>query len=177
MNLSLLKTYLNDHLAGSIGGLALARRARDENAGNPVGEFLVGFIEELEDDRATLKGVMLALELPGDLPKQGSAWLAEKLGRLKLNGRLTSYSPLSRVEELEALCLGTEGRLSMWRSLKRLASKDKRLARFDFAGHISRAEQTRKGLERLRQMASDEAFAGEDTGSVLRFTPGVPARE
>ncbi len=35
---------------------------------------------------------------------------AEKLGRLKPNGRLTGSSNLSRVEELEFLCLGIGSR-------------------------------------------------------------------
>lgn len=169
MNLALLSTYLNDHLAGSVGGMELVRRARKENADNAVGEYLAVFLDELQDDRATLQGVMLALELKGDLAKQSAAWVSEKLGRFKLNGRLTSYSPLSRMEELEALCLGTEGRLSLWRTLRRLARKDERLARFDFDMHISRAERQRRALERLRQQAADEAFCDEAEGSVLRF--------
>ena len=35
--------------------------------------------------------------------KNAGAWALEKVGRLKLNGELTSYSPLSRVVELEGL--------------------------------------------------------------------------
>ena len=38
------------------------------------------------------------------------AWSAEKFGRLKLNGQLSGYSPLSRLEELEILALVAEGK-------------------------------------------------------------------
>ena len=38
----------------------------------------------------------------GSRAKDGAAWVAEKLGRLKTNGQLTGYSPLSRLVELEA---------------------------------------------------------------------------
>ncbi len=177
MNVALLKIYLNDHLAGSMVGVELARRAKSENAGNAVGEYLETFERELLEDRSILQSVILALGLERDVVKQGLAWLGEKLGRLKLNGRLTSYSPLSRVMELEGLCMGTEGRLSMWRSLRRLARKDERLGRFDFSALITRAEQQRRILERLRQQSSDEAFSEPGEGSVLRLTPSQRGAE
>ncbi|WNG15976.1 hypothetical protein [Cystobacter fuscus] len=171
MNLNLLRIYLNDHLMGSVGGLELAKRARAENEDNAVGEYLASFLEELQADRATLKNVMRALGFKLDPLKQGLAWVGEKFERLKPNGRLTGYSPLSRLEELELLCLGTEGRLSMWRTLRGLAGKDDRLGRFDFTVHIHRAEQQRRALERLRQRAADEAFSDPEERSVLRLTP------
>jgi len=52
------------------------------------------------------------------------AWAAEKLGRLKLNGRLRGYSPLSRLLELEMLHIGITGKLELWQALQRtLGSK------------------------------------------------------
>ncbi|MCY1076759.1 hypothetical protein [Archangium lansingense] len=170
MNVALLKIYLNDHLAGSTVGLELARRAKTENAGNAVGEYLDTFVSELREERMMLLSVMWMLGLKRDVVKQGVAWVGEKLGRLKLNGQLTGYSPLSRVVELESLCLGSEGRLSMWRTLQRLVRKDDRLGRFDFAALITRTEQQRRILERLRQQSSDEAFFEPGEGSVLRLT-------
>ena len=176
MNVALLRIYLNDHLAGSVVGLEVARRAKAENAGNPVGEYLEALLPELREDRATILGVMVALGLGRDPLKQGVAWVGEKLGRLKLNGRWVGYSPLSRLVELEALCLGTEGRLSLWRTLRRLARKDERLSRFDFGTLITRTEHQRRTLERLRQQASDEAFSEPGAGSVLRLTPSPSSR-
>jgi hypothetical protein len=176
VNVALLRIYLNDHLAGSTLGLELARRARSENRGNAVGEYLDTLVGELREDRATLQGVMSTLGLRRDPVKLSAAWVGEKLGRLKLNGRLTSYSPLSRVEELEGLCLGTEGRLSLWRTLRRLARRDERLGRFDFAALITRAEHQRRTLERLRQQSADEAFFEPGEGSVLRLTPSPSGR-
>jgi len=177
VNVALLKIYLNDHLAGSILGLELARRAKAENADNAVGEYLETFERELLEDRSILQSVMSALGFKRDVLKQGMAWVGEKLGRLKLNGQLTGYSPLSRVVELEGLCLGTEGRLSMWRTLRRLSRKDERLGRFDFSSLIARAEHQRRTLERLRQQSSDEAFFEPGEGSVLRLTPSPSERE
>ncbi|HEX5746425.1 MAG TPA: hypothetical protein VFZ09_09275 [Archangium sp.] len=177
MNTALLKIYLNDHLAGSTLGLELARRAKAENADNAVGEYLETLHRELLEDRSILLSVMSALGFKHDVLKQGAAWVGEKLGRLKLNGQLTGYSPLSRVVEMEGLCLGTEGRLSMWRTLRRLSRKDERLGRFDFSALITRAEHQRRILERLRQQCSDEAFLEPGEGSVLRLTPSPSERE
>ena len=176
MNLALLRIYLNDHLAGSVVGLEVARRAKAENAGNSVGEYLEALLPELQEDRATILSVMVALGLKRDALKQGVAWVGEKLGRLKLNGQWMGYSPLSRLVELEALGLGTEGRLSLWRTLRRLARKDERLSRFDFGTLITRTEHQRRTLERLRQHASDEAFSEPGAGSVLRLTPSPSSR-
>jgi hypothetical protein len=47
-----------------------------------------------------------------------SAWVAEKIGRLKLNGQLTGHSPLSPLVELEGLRLGVTGVLDMWKVLE-----------------------------------------------------------
>ena len=45
-------------------------------------------------------------------------WLAERFGRLKLNGHLLTRSPLSEVTELEALSLCAEARRLFWKSLE-----------------------------------------------------------
>ena len=39
-----------------------------------------------------------------------AAVFGERLGRLKLNGRLWGYSPLSRLDELELLQIGVVGK-------------------------------------------------------------------
>jgi hypothetical protein len=87
-----------------------------------------------------------------------AAWTAEKAGRLKLNGRLTSYSPLSRVVELEALSIGVEGKLAMWRALKRIADEDPRLDAEQLDALVKRAQSQRRRLERHRLNAAREAL-------------------
>jgi hypothetical protein len=159
MDTKLLGIYLNDHLAGARAGLELAHRTERENRHNTVGDYLASLIAELEQDRDTLLQVMQALGVSRSAVKQGAALVGERLGRLKLNGRLLRYSPLSRVEELEALCLGGEGRLGLWRTLRRLARTEARLRAFDFDAHIARVEAQHMALERLRLQAVDTAFS------------------
>ncbi|CAM3886845.1 hypothetical protein G4177_31355 [Corallococcus sp. ZKHCc1 1396] len=166
MNLKRLGIYLNDHLMGSTVGVDLARRTEQENRSNPVGTYLSTLIPLLEQDRATLLAVMSSLEVKPDPLKVGGAWVVEKLSRLKLNGSWLRYSPLSRLVELEGLCVGSHGRVSMWKSLEKVAAKEPRLARFDFAFLAERAEGQLLTLQNLRLRATEAAFmdASVETG-------------
>lgn len=155
----LLAIYLNDHLAGATGGVELARRARASNRGAKSGGALAEICAEIEADRATLERVMVRLEVRRNGAKIAAAWAAEKLGRLKLNGRLSGYSPLSRLIELEMLHIGITGKIELWQALEQ--TQDARLAQFDFPALIGRADSQRAAVERLRLDAAREAFAEE----------------
>lgn len=155
----LLAIYLNDHLAGATGGVELARRVRSSNRGTPRGDVLEGICADIEADRATLEMVMQRLSIKRDTAKIAAAWAVEKLGRLKLNGRLRGYSPLSRLLELEMLHIGITGKLELWQALRR--TQGSRLAEFDLPGLVARAESQRAAVERLRIDAAAEALADE----------------
>ena len=116
----LLAIYLNDHLAGSTGGVETARRARGSNEGTEFGAPLAALCAEIEADRETLEAVMKELGVARSRIKPAIGWLGEKLGRLKPNGQLRGYSPLSRVVELELLLLGITGKLRLWTLLDEL---------------------------------------------------------
>ena len=94
----LLSIYLNDHLAGSTLGVELSRRARSANEGTPLGEWLAELTREIEEDRATLERLMDTLGVRRDHLKNKGAWIAEKAGRLKLNGQITGYSGVDEVQ-------------------------------------------------------------------------------
>lgn len=158
----LLAIYLNDHLAGATAGAALARRAansnRDSNSYYPTLEAVAG---EIGEDRASLLGIMEALQIGADPLKQLLACAAEKAGRLKLNGRLLSYSPLSRLDELEFLALGVTGKRTLWRSLDLLVPQEPRLSHEQLTELIARAERQRRRIETCRRRAASEAFSHE----------------
>lgn len=154
----MLAIYLNDHLAGATAGLELARRAAKSNRGSPYGSSLEELATAVEQDRDSLLAVMRSLEIGVDHLKVLGGWSAEKLGRLKLNGRLLGYSPLSRVVELEALLLGVQGKLALWRSLEQLKPRRESLREFDFLALIGRAERQIRRLERDRLRAVREAL-------------------
>ena len=56
-----------------------------------------------------MEGIAVELGFGESKTKEAVAWVGEKIGRLKLNGQLRGYSPLSRVLELEALAVGVSG--------------------------------------------------------------------
>jgi hypothetical protein len=85
-------------------------------------------------------------------------FFAERAGRLKLNGSLFKYSPLSRLVELEALSLGVEGKLCLWVNLAELPQEGG-LEDFDLRALADRARDQRKRLEEQRIEAARIAFA------------------
>jgi hypothetical protein len=156
----LLPIYLNDHLAGATAGRNLARRAAGSNEGTELGDFLEGLAADIEADYAKLEDVMARLDVSHDQIKVRGAWLAERLGRLKPNGRLLSYSPLSRVIEIEGLTAGVRGKLCLWRTLAVAAPGEPRLADIDFTQLVARAEEQLDGLAR-HHVAAAQAMVAE----------------
>jgi hypothetical protein len=155
-----LSIYLNDHLAGATAGVELARRVRKSNRESAeFGRPLVDLCSEIEADRETLKRVMKELGAPRDPLKAKAGWLGEKLGRLKLNGQLRGYSPLSRVIELEGLCLGIAGKAELWMTLQRALGDGWR--GFDFAALAERARRQREVADDLQSMAVDAMLSAE----------------
>jgi hypothetical protein len=161
MNRRLLAIYLNDHMAASTGAVELARRVATSNRGTPYGETLARLRDEIQEDRQALARIMHRLGIGRDRAKSAAAWSAEKLGRLKLNGQLSGYSPLSRLEELEILELGVHGKLLLWRTLSRTADQGVPAAELEVL--IKRARSQRERFERLRSNAATEAFGLTDS--------------
>lgn len=151
----LLAIYLNDHLAGATGGRDLARRAARGNRTSEYGPFLAQLAVEIDRDRDSLLAIMRALDVRVDRLKVAAAWSAEKLARLKLNGRLTGYSPLSRLIELEALALGVHGKLALWRSLEEVGGAGR-------AGDQDLAELQRRAGEQLEQIEAHRRRAAAE---------------
>jgi hypothetical protein len=153
-----LTIYLHDHLAGSTVGLELARRAARQNQGSDYGAFLNELAKEIAEDRASLEGIMERLHTGRDELKNALAWTGEKLGRLKLNGRLTGYAPLSRLIELEGLTVGVQAKLALWQALHEVAPDYDELNRTELNALIRRAERQLSGLGEHHLVAARDAF-------------------
>lgn len=155
---ALLGIYLNDHLAGATGGVELLRRAAGAYRGSPRGATLRRLVTEVETDRAALRDMMAALGIPVRHYKSVLAWLVEKAGRVKLNGRLLRRSPLSSVVELEAARLAVQGKAAGWRTLRTLADSDGRLDPARLNELLTRARRQADTLEELQTRAVAEVL-------------------
>ena len=151
---TLLRIYLNDHLAASAGWLALARRTLRSNPDGELGRFLAALVAELRRDRASLERVLDGFGLRRNPSRRALLRAAVSAGRLKLNGQLRGYSDLSRVLELEGLALGVDSRLALWTNLRETG----RTFPVDLDELVGRAERQRDGLEAHRLEAARRAF-------------------
>ena len=152
-----LGIYLNDHLAGATAGVELARRLRRSNRDDPeFGPALAEVCAEIEADRETLRAVMDRLGVTQGRLKPLAATLGERVGRLKLNGRLRGYSPLSRLAELELLQVGVAGKRRLWRALEHTHANE--LSDFELGALAERATGQLRRLEALHLKAASLAL-------------------
>jgi hypothetical protein len=157
--MQLLGIYLNDQLALGVAGRELARRAQRQNEGTELGTFLQRLALEVTEDVDTLERIMERLDIPLSRVKRPLALVAERAGRLKPNGQLRGYSPLSRFLELESLALGLDGKRLLWSNVRDLAGVSGRLDGVDFDALIERAQKQRDELEPHRVEAGRAALA------------------
>jgi hypothetical protein len=134
-----LEVYLRDHHAGSSAGLSLAQRCRANNAGTPLEGLLVTLESEIREDRLTLEGLMRRLGVTPSPVKSALGSFTEAVARMKSNGRLFHYSPLSRVIELEALAAGIFTKRNLWRGLRPAVGRDGMLGLEELEQLIERA--------------------------------------
>ncbi|HKG35051.1 MAG TPA: hypothetical protein VKA89_01295 [Solirubrobacterales bacterium] len=157
----LVSIYLNDHLAAITAGIEVAGRSAGSNEGTPLGAFLAEVRGALDAERAVLIEVLDRLGTRRDRVKETAGWAAEKFGRLKMNGRIRSYSPLSRVTELEALLLCTDATAAMWWTLEDLLGGDPEHREIDFAARAGGMEALRDRIEGERRPAAAASLGAE----------------
>lgn len=151
LDMRLLGIYLNDHLAAVRGERALVRRCRDENEGTALGDWLGQYAEELADDAGEIERLMKRFGVRRSRVKPALAAAAERAGRLKLNGQLSGYSPLSRVVELEAMGAAADLRRSFWLTLAETVAEPERTS---CERRAERALHQRTALEPRRAQAA-----------------------
>lgn len=156
---SSLDAYLNDHRAGATGALHLVRRMQD--ADDPVTDavFLEGLGDRIEQDLATLEGVMARLDIDRDAARAAAGWIGEHLSRLRLSPTLTGSRHLTHVLELETLAMGIQGKVMLWHSLRHAVGEDPRLLDVDFGELITRGRRQFDEVQSHRLDAVALAFA------------------
>ena len=151
-----LATYLEDHIAGASYAIDLLGVIRDQHAGEPLAEFAAGMLAEVEADEAVLKELAERVGSGSSGLKTASAWIAEKVSRLKL--RRESAGGLGTFEALEFLAVGIQGKLALWRALAVASPGDDRLNHVDFDHLAQRAESQHSRMEEQRLEAARTAL-------------------
>jgi hypothetical protein len=158
MNDKRLLIYLNDHLAMMVGEGELAARCRASNKGTGLAEFLQQLEAEIRAQRAIVEDLIRRLGGRESRFKQGAAWVAEKLGRFKLNDSVLKYSHLSRLIELQALEAAAQERIALWETLELAFKNDARAQKADFGMLRDRSQQLLEDLSQRRRTESAWAF-------------------
>lgn len=148
----LLGIYLRDHHALAVALVELARRMTTAGRADERQPFADELAAAASDDLACLEGFLRRLDTAPSRTRHAAVWAGEKLGRLKLNGRILRPSPLSHVTELEGCRLLLESNRAAWSALEHLA-----IGPAGSAERVERAERLLLTAERLRLDAIDDA--------------------
>jgi hypothetical protein len=153
-----MDVYLNDHLAGAMLGSDLAEQIRSQSEGTPLGDVMGSIAPQIEEDRLTLLDLMERMGTSKNPVKQATGWVAEKASRVKFSGIVSGEPEHGAFMALESLTLGVEGKASMWKALKEVATEYPSLASMNLDELIDRAEGQHSALERERLAASRRAL-------------------
>lgn len=154
----LLGIYLNDHLAALIAGRELVKRIHAAAANEDDRAFLTDLASHLEAGERELERLLRHIGVRRSHLKSWLAWTGEKLGRLKLNGRIKDRSPLSELVELEGLATLFEYEYALWRALHETAPQHAHPAD-DFLVRAQQARERRDLCERRTQAAANRSLA------------------
>jgi hypothetical protein len=154
-----LSAYLNDHLAGAVAAIELLEHLEHAHGGTVTARSLSQLRTEIEADRDTLESFMKRLQVRESRPRKATAWLAERLAWLKLQLDDSGHGALRLFESLEAVSLGIEGKLGLWRALAAIAPWMPDVSGLDYETLIRRATEQRGRVEALRLGAALPALA------------------
>jgi Domain of unknown function (DUF1990) len=144
----LLAVYLRDHHALLVALVELAQRMSTAARAAELRAFADEVRRAADEDRACVEQYLYRLDSAPSRARHAAVWTAEKLGRLKLNGRFLRASPLSAVTELEGCRLLLESDRAVWTGLAQVG-----LGPEEAAERADRSERLLATAERLRVAA------------------------
>jgi hypothetical protein len=145
-----LSSYLNDHLAGSVGAVELLKRLIETYEGKPLGRFFTELLGEIEMDQGELQGLIDKLDAEESTVRKAGAWIAEKISRSKIHLDEAREGELGLFLALEALALGIAGKRSLWRALEAASEAAVQLRALDYADLEKRAREQFDRVEAKR---------------------------
>ncbi len=157
-NMDDLSSYLNDHLAGSVGALELLDRLVGIYQGKPLGRFFTDLRQEIEADQETLKALINRLGQEESTVRKAGAWVMEKISRAKIQPGETGEGEMGLFLALEGLALGITGKRALWRALAAASASVPQLRSLDYAALEKRAEEQHDRVEAKRLEIAREIF-------------------
>ena len=151
-----LTTYLQDHLAGSVAALELLDHLVSTYAGTPLAPFCTGLRQEVAQDQSSLRELLQSIDAADSSVRNRLGWVGEKLARVKVRLEDPAGGPLARLEQLDTLALGIEGKRALWRALQAAAWSSS--PGVDLAHLEARAGDQRERVEVHRLQAAQEAL-------------------
>ena len=152
-----LVSYLNDHLAGSVGALELVDRLIEDYEGKPPERFFRNLRGDIEEDQKKLEELIHRLGEEESALRKAGAWIIEKLSRAKI--RLAeSEGEMGLFLALEALVLGITGKRLLWRALASASETVPSLAHLNYAELETRAAEQADRVEAKRRELARELF-------------------
>lgn len=158
MNQENLQSYLHDHLAGATTGLELLDFLISVQDDQSLPQFWVTLREDVHADQETLRSLVDALGFTPGSTRQAAAWALEKLARVKFLLAGPGKGSLGRLEALEALSLGIEGKAALWAALAMVPDAPPPLRALDLAHLQARAREQRALVETHRLEAAAAAL-------------------
>ncbi|HEY3303611.1 MAG TPA: hypothetical protein VGL70_08780 [Candidatus Binatia bacterium] len=134
-----LEIYLNDHLAGSVVALELLEDLEREGTG--ITKSLAEIRADIEADRQELLALMRKLGIEESRTRKVSAWLTEKVARIKMRVDDKASGSLRLLESLEAIALGIHGKLALWLALSTTSEIAAELRGVDYERLAHRAQE------------------------------------
>jgi hypothetical protein len=153
-----LTSYLNDHLAGSVGALELLDRLIETYQGKPLERFFADLRNEIDADQETLKELIASLGEEESTVRKAGAWVMEKFSRGKIQLGGEGEDKMGLFLALEGLALGIHGKRSLWRALAAASETLPRLRKLDYVALESRAVEQHDRVEAKRLEVAREVF-------------------
>ena len=150
MSVAYLASYLNDHLAGSVVAVDILERLERSPLAADLALQCAGLRRDIESDRNELKALMNGVNVTESWPRKAAAWSAAKMTEIKLRLEDEANGPLRLLELIEAVALGIDGKLALWRSLATASETAGQLRQADYNRLEHRAIEQRRRAEDIR---------------------------
>ena len=133
-------------------------RLRRLSSGTDREQLLLLLRQEIEQDQQIVKLLLRSVGGKESKVRKAAAWLTEKVGEAKLQLDDSDNGQFQLLEALEALGLGIQGKLGLWRALSATASQEPEIGKLDLARLEQRARDQFDRVEAQRLLAARAAF-------------------